>query len=95
MEVYYYIYSPPSSVSCIFSFISPLNHAVSTDDYSITSLFTFTTSPSQDCVDIELLEDSSIEGCHSFSVSLVEPEEPAFSTSGITDILIEDTNDGM
>lgn len=70
-------------------------YTVSVDDYSITSLFTFESSPSQDCVDIALLEDSSIEGQHSFTVSLEEPEQPSFSTTGLTEILIIDANDGM
>ena len=65
------------------------------DDYIITSLFTFESSPSQDCVEVDLLEDSCVEGLHSFTVSLEEPEQPSFATAGLTDILIIDANDGM
>ena len=67
---------------------------MSVDDYFITSLFTFEFSPSQDCVEVDLLEDSCVEGQHSFTVSLEESEQPSFTTAGITDILIIDSNDG-
>ena len=64
------------------------------EDYSITSSFTFYSSPSQECIDIILHNDDSLEGLHSFSVNL--NEQPLnISTSGVTDILIEDANDGM
>ena len=65
------------------------------DDYFITSLFTFESSPSQDCVEVDLLEDSCVEGQHSFTVSLEEPEQPSFATAGLTNILIIDANDGI
>ena len=49
-------------------------------------------SPSQECVDINLLNDTSIEGDHTFSVSL--EDLPMMSTAGHTDILIIDSTDG-
>ena len=67
---------------------------MSEEDYSITSSFTFYSSPSQECIEIILHNDDSLEGLHSFSVNL--NEQPLnISTSGFTDILIADANDGM
>lgn len=65
---------------------------VTAEDYYITSPFTFMSSPSQECVDINLLNDTSIEGDHRFSVSL--DELPMMSTAGRTDILIIDSTEG-
>ena len=49
-------------------------------------------SPSQECVEINLLNDTSIEGDHTFSVSL--EDLPMMATAGRTDILIMDSTDG-
>lgn len=65
---------------------------VTDEDYFITSQFNFTSIPSRDCVDVDLLSDSSLEGCHGFTVSLNVPDYPSITTTGLTDILIEDTN---
>lgn len=45
-----------------------------------------------DCVGVNLHYDFSIEGDHTFTVQLNVSDEPIISTSGFTDIIIEDTN---
>ena len=69
-----------------------LHFIVTDEDYLIPTQFNFTSIPSQDCVTVDLLSDSSLEGRHSFTVSLDVPEYPTINTTGLTDILIEDTN---
>lgn len=58
-------------------------------------MFTFTTSPSQDCVRVDLLEDSSLEGTHAFSLELSATSDPMVpvDSSGIN-ITIMDANSG-
>ena len=73
-------------IQCLLFFL------VTDEDYLIPSQFNFISIPSQDCVTVDLLSDSSLEGCHSFTVSLNVPEYPTINTTGLTDILIEDTN---
>ena len=73
--------------------IITLLYVVNEEDYYIASSFTFYSSPSQECIEIILHNDDCLEGLHSFSVNL--NEQPLnISTSGVTDILIADANDG-
>ena len=67
--------------------------AIENEDYSITSSFSFTESPSQNCVQVALLSDFSVEGDHTFVVQLNTSNEwPMINTTGSTDIIIQDTN---
>ena len=52
----------------------------------------FHSSQLNDCVNVDLLNDSSIEGLHSFTVTLDVPALPTINTTGSTDIVIEDVN---
>ena len=52
----------------------------------------FNSSQLNDCVNVDLLNDSSIEGLHSFTVTLDVPALPTINTTGSTDIVIEDVN---
>ena len=54
--------------------------------------FNFTTSPSEECVNIYLLSDISIEGNQSFSVTLGTPSPQINTNTGSTDITILDQN---
>lgn len=63
---------------------------VTDEDYSITSMLTFNSSQINDCVNVDLLNDSSIEGCHSFTVIL--DALPPINVAGLTDIVIADEN---
>lgn len=70
------------------------HHSVNEEDFLFTSSFTFNELSRMDCVDVNLLDDFSVEGDHRFTVQLTVSDEPTISTSGFTEIIIQDT-DGM
>lgn len=61
------------------------------EDFDFTTSFSFSESPGQDCVTVNLLADFSVEGDHRFDVEL-NSSKPSISTSGTTNITIQDTN---
>lgn len=60
------------------------------EDYeTFLMTLTFVEANRQNCIDVPLLEDNSVEGTHTFSL---QASHPLITSEGATQILIQDRN---
>ena len=77
----------------LFMFLSWTLDAV-TDFSTTNSAMTFTsgTSPSSECITVNIVNDNNFEGSHNFVVSITSITPPIAPTGSTTTVFIQDNN---